>query len=423
MNFQTDKSKKFIIYGGTACAIMDTLVVGPTILAYALILGASPILLGFISAIPYLGNLMHLLAAYLIEKGKSVKQISVISAFASRPFYLFIALIALLPKNKYSLFLLILFLLCAYLIGAISGGAWLPWMKMLINKNELGTFFSIRFKYMMIAKTIVFILVYLFLTAVKHYYPDFGMYIYSVLFLLAFIVGIYGAYTLTQVEDTHIIADKDNMFFTKFKKLFTEKSIKTVLSKLGYLNFVVNFATPFIGIYLLQSLKIGLNNVILLTLINQLSYISIINIVGKHEDEKGSDCLVRKAMLTLILSLVLIITTIYIPTTNIVKISLFLFIAHILIGLFTAVTNLVNNNIPLRELPDKMSSIYLASATIAKAIMTAIGSISAGFIFAICTKIPNVQVHWTLFFLISIFISLLCFIMYKKTPNAKSNNF
>ena len=135
---------------------MDTLVVGPTLFAYASFLGAGDLAFGILGAIPYFGNLAHLFSAWLIERHFSVRKTAFLTAFISRFLLLIVALLSLKPDMFGALEILIVTLLLYYLIDCISGGVWLPWMKALIPTHIMGCFFSYRFKYMMIAKIICF---------------------------------------------------------------------------------------------------------------------------------------------------------------------------------------------------------------------------------------------------------------------------
>ena len=71
-------SLNYVYWGGIATSAKDTLAVGPTLTAYALLFGAGNFAIGLLGAVPFIGNLIHLLVAYLIERGVTVKKIAVI---------------------------------------------------------------------------------------------------------------------------------------------------------------------------------------------------------------------------------------------------------------------------------------------------------------------------------------------------------
>ena len=63
-----NKSLDYVFRGGFATSAMDSLAVGSTLTAYALLLGAGNFAIGFLGAIPFIGNMAHILSSYLIEK-------------------------------------------------------------------------------------------------------------------------------------------------------------------------------------------------------------------------------------------------------------------------------------------------------------------------------------------------------------------
>ena len=73
-NEQLHQSMDYVFRGGVATSAMDSLAVGSTLTAYALLLGAGPVAIGILGAVPFIGNMIHLLSSYLIEKGISAKK-------------------------------------------------------------------------------------------------------------------------------------------------------------------------------------------------------------------------------------------------------------------------------------------------------------------------------------------------------------
>ena len=91
------KSLNWVYWGGIAQSATDTFATGTVITAYALLLGAGDFAIGLLGAVPFIGNLMHIFAAFLLEKGISVKKLSVITSAVSRPFFLAAAVLAFFP--------------------------------------------------------------------------------------------------------------------------------------------------------------------------------------------------------------------------------------------------------------------------------------------------------------------------------------
>ncbi len=407
------KSLSYVVRGGVATSAMDTLAVGPTLMAYATFFGAGNLAFGILGAIPYLGNLIHLLAAWMIEKGWSVRRISYWASFLSRPFYLLAALLAFRPSMPGALTLLIFFLSATYLIGCIAGGAWLPWMKVLVPNALMGRFFSHRFKYMMLAKIICFLGASFFLQYIHNTYPDQEIYAYAVLLILAFIIGLYGAYTLLHVRDCSIPIQSDIPFFQKLRQTLKNKPFRHLLSSLSLLTFSQAFITPFITVFMLNRLNIQMSCILLLTLISQVMYMITVQTWGKMADRKGSVLILLLSIPLFIFVLLGLIWLNRASGLNDYSTYGSLFVLHALLGIATAGLTLGINNTSLLFVPDQMSAIYLSVNSTMKSLAGTLGSLSAGLTLSVCTtiekglSIPSPQAGWTSFCCCAVALCLL----------------
>ena len=169
------RSLKFVFWGGVSTSFVDTLVVGPILLAYAALFGAGDIAFGILGAIPYFGNLAHLISAWLIEHNFSIRKTAFRTAFVSRFFLLIAALLAFYPQMPGALIILISALTLKYFIGCISGGLWLPWMKSLIPSKMMGRFFSFFFVFWLLEIMISYSCIASpFVPKTAHIYIDFA---------------------------------------------------------------------------------------------------------------------------------------------------------------------------------------------------------------------------------------------------------
>lgn len=416
------KSMDYVFLGGVAMSAMDTLAIGPTLIAYALLFGAGDIAIGILGAVTYIGNLTHLFASWLIEKGVSAKKISLISAFLSRPFLLIAAALAFWHQELWALPLLIFSLLSTYLIGALTGGAWLPWMKVLVPSNLMGRFFSHRFKWMMIAKIICFLFAFLLIRYTKHFQNG-ELFSYAFLLLLAFFIGLYGAYTFTQVTDKPISHQKEKPFLWKISHTFKNKPFSKLLQALGTLNFSVNFITPFLTVFMLKNLNIDMPTIIILTLIQWVTYTFIVKKWGKIADKKGPEkILIYSIPLFILCTLIFMILNIFMLSQN--AIMVVLVAVNILLGIATAALTLGINNTSLLYIPKESAAIYLSVNSVFKSFAGALGSIVAGLSLTLFTKIGefiNIQnttlFSWNVFFMITAILCILSIFLLKRVKS------
>ena len=400
------KSLSYVVRGGVATSAMDTLAVGPTLTAYAKLLGAGNITFGILGAVPYIGNLIHLWAAALMTRGHSARKLSILSALLSRPFYLFVALLAFWPHASGTLGLLVLFLMCSYLIGCISGGCWLPWMKVLVPERIMGCFFAYRFRCMQIVKVICSLGAAWLLRFVKENYPDFEIYTYSFLFLVACLIGLYGAYTFFQVEDKPLNIRPDIPFFRQVAHTFSNKPFRALLLCCSLINFGFLFITPFVTVFMLNRLNFSASSVLIFTLISQLSFVFVVKRLGRIGDKLGSDRILMIALYWTILILVGLTGLNYLNCSEPV-LWILTGIINVMLGFATAGYNLGLNNTSLLYVPKETATVYLSVNSVFKSLAGAVGSVAGGFALAGCTTMaaylpgitPADVTGWTLFFL------------------------
>lgn len=418
-NSSLKTSLDYVFLGGIATSAMDTLAVGPTLIAYALLFGAGDISIGLLGAIPFIGNLIHLFVSWLIEKGYSAKKISLYSSFLSRPFYLIAALLAFWHQEVWALPCLILSLLGAYLIGSMTGGAWLPWMKALVPPHLIGRFFSHRFKWMMVAKIICFIFAFILVKYAKPF-TNGELFSYAFLLFLAFLIGLYASYTFIHVEDKPILYQKEKSFLNKVFHTFRNKPFAKLLSALSVLNFSINFLTPFLTVFMLKKLNIDMSTIIMLTLLQWIIYTIIIKRWGKLSDQKGPEKILISAIPLFILCILFFIF-LNMFSVSPISLNIILIGVNILIGIATAALTLGINNVSLLYIPKETASVYLAVNSVAKSFAGALGSIVAGVSFILfnalgeLSHIKNVTDYsWNLFFISTILLCLLSVVLLKQ---------
>ena len=407
MTFGLKKSLSYVVRGGVATSVMDTLAVGPTLTAYAKLLGAGNITFGLLGAVPYIGNLIHLWAAALMTRGHSAKKLSILSALLSRPFYLFVALLAFWPHATGTLGLLVLFLMCSYLIGCISGGCWLPWMKVLVPERIMGRFFAYRFRCMQIAKVICSLGAAWFLRYIKNTRPDLEIYAYSFLFLVACLIGLYGAYTFFRVDDKPLNIRPDIPFFKQVAHTFTNRPFRALLLCCSLINFGFLFITPFVTVFMLNRLGFTGADVLIFTLISQLAFVFVVKKLGRIGDRLGSERILTIALYWTLVILVCLIGLNYLGCSDRV-LWVLVGAVNIMLGFATAGYNLGLNNTSLLYVPKETATVYLSVNSVFKSLAGAVGSVCGGFALAVCTTLTQ-GIHptssdtaaWTLFFFVA----------------------
>jgi hypothetical protein len=124
---ELQKGFSYVLKDGMCSQTLAVLTTGVFLVAFALKLGASIALVGFIAAIPPLTQMLSFFAAYIVQKYKKRRALCVISSFSSRIFWLFIAVIPFLLVaplstylNSFTLFSCTLFVVCMICHGELA---------------------------------------------------------------------------------------------------------------------------------------------------------------------------------------------------------------------------------------------------------------------------------------------------------------
>lgn len=395
------KSLKSVIYSGAGMSAMDTFASGTIITGYALALGASNTEIGIISAIPFICNFMYLYSAYLAEKNKRIKDITVKYALLSRPFLLMAAFLVFFPQSSYLIPILISMLFLASIIGAISGGAWTIWMKELIPSPITGIFMGNRLRYMTIAKIVCFGLASVILGIFENLDNSKSLYPYVILLIIAFICGTYSALSLCFVQNKKIHIEKGISFKKKIKISFANKQFIKLTSIISYVSFVLSFITPFITVYMISNLKISMSLIVAMTLISQLFQALVIKKYGKKMDKMGIKSVLSNAYIMLILGLIgmMLLSNIQFAEKYLI---FFATIYNILFGVASVIINLSIQVTQIRYTPKYSEAVYISVLSSTKSVFSAIACILGG-IFIDKLNVSNFGYHsfniWHIFFI------------------------
>ena len=187
---------KNIIRDGVASQAMGILTGGAFLVAFAVKLGASNLVIGLLAAIGPLAQLLQLPSIFIVEKIRNRRMITVVAAALSRICWLIIALSPFIFPAKIAISVLLVLLAVVSAFGAVSGCSWNSWMRDLIPENIMGSFFSKRMRIATGVGIALSIVAALYLDFWKKQFASQELAGYSILFFIGFAVGIFGVYFL-----------------------------------------------------------------------------------------------------------------------------------------------------------------------------------------------------------------------------------
>ena len=356
---------------------MTVLSGGVFLVALALQLGASNLVVGLMAAIPPLGNLLQIPAIFLVEKVRNRRLIAVVSAATSRTMWLGIAAIPFFIPSRAGLTVLLIVLLARSVVVPFTSVAWNSWMRDLIPPDRLGSFFARRMRFSVGVGMLLSLGAGFFIDKWNGLFPGLGLQGYSILFFLASLSGLLGVYYISQTPEPRLPDHEETNFISTLIEPFKDQNFRNLIHFSGAWSFAANLAAPFFTVYMLRRLGFGVSFVIVLTVLSQLTHITFLRIWGIFTDRfNNKSVLAASGGIYMLAVLGWTFTTL--PEEYFFTVPL-LVILHILMGASISGVNLASGNIGFKLAPPGRATAYLATRNMINSLCSAIGPILGGF--------------------------------------------
>lgn len=374
---QVRSALKNIIKDGVASQAMGILTGGAFLVAFAVKLGASNLVIGLLAAIGPLAQLLQLPSIFIVERIRNRRLITVVAAALSRICWLIIALSPFIFPAKIAITVLLILLAAVSAFGAVSGCSWNSWMRDLIPENVMGSFFSKRMRIATGVGIALSIVAALYLDFWKKQFASQELAGYSILFFIGFAVGILGVYFLAKTPEIRMPPVQEGANIFKLLSLpFKDENFRKLIAFMCSWNFAVNLAGPFFMVYMLKRLGLSMTFIIALSIVSQVMNFAFLKIWGRFTDRfSNKSVLAISGPLFIISILAWTFTTM--PEKYFLTIPL-LIIIHIVMGLSSAGVSLASGNISLKLAPKGQATAYLATNTIMNSIAAGIAPILGG---------------------------------------------
>jgi len=366
-----------VIKDGVASQAMGILTGGAFLVAFAVKLGASNLVIGLLAAIGPLAQLLQLPSIFIVEKIRNRRMITVVMAALSRICWLVVALSPFIFPAKIAITILLVLLAVVSAFGAISGCSWNSWMRDLIPENIMGSFFSKRMRIATGVGIVLSVVAALYLDFWKKQFASQELAGYSILFFFGFAVGILGVYFLARTPEIRMPPVQEGIKIFKLLSLpFKDENFRRLIAFLCSWNFAVNLASPFFMVYMLKRLGLSMSFIIGLSIVSQVMNFLFLKIWGRYTDRfSNKSVLAISGPLFIISILAWTFTTM--PEKYFLTIPL-LIIIHVVMGLSSAGVSLASGNISLKLAPKGQATAYLAANTIFNSIAAGIAPILGG---------------------------------------------
>ena len=365
---------QMLIYDGICSQILTILTTGAFLVAFALMLGASNIVIGLIAALGPITQLLQIPTIYLIEGYRQRKALVVIGAFISRIFWLVIIVLPWLIPADYRITVFVICLFCHYGLGTIAGCGYNSWMRDLIPQSIMGDYFGKRTAISTAVGVILTLIAGFAVEWLKRTYSDSLAYV--LIFLGGVIAGLTGVYFLSRIPEPQM---EDGPKLDPVKTItepLLQINFRRLLTFMGIWNFAINLATPFFVVYMLKRLGMRMDIILGLSVVSQIFNVGFVRIWGRLADRFSNKSVLSVSGSLFILSIFLW-PFLTLPDKHSLTIPLLVLI-HILSGISTAGVALTSSNIALKLAPYGRATAYLAVNGLVSGIGAMIAPIIAG---------------------------------------------
>jgi MFS family permease len=257
------------------------------IIPFAIYLGASSLEIGFLTAFPALfAAWLQLLSIKILEIFKKRKLMVIIFTFLQVIFFIPIIFLPFIFKENQVIWLIIFYTI-SLVVGSIAGPIWQSWMKSIVPKNIIGSFFGFRNSIVGIS-SFIFLLIFGF--SLNLFSTNLAM-----VFLGIFLMGVIGRLVGTMIffkisEPVNIIKFENKIRFVGFVKNLKKDKFGFFIIYASLMTFAIALTGPFISYHLLENIGLKNNYFLYTILISTTMIASIIgmNYWGKIINQFGS---------------------------------------------------------------------------------------------------------------------------------------
>jgi MFS family permease len=365
---------------------------GVILVGFALALGAGPLAVGVLAALPLIAQALQLPAIALVERLRRRRAIVLVSVTAARACILALALIpwALAPEHR--LPALIAAELAIAGLGSIAACALNSWLHQLLPREGLGRFFARRLFWGTAAACVGALAAGLLVDRWPFGDP---LQAYAFVFAAGALAGFLSSHFLAKVPEPRMEnAGPRVSTWEKIRTPFRDRNFRRLIVFVGAWNIASNLAAPFIAVYLMRQLAYSISTVTVLTVSSQLANAFTLYAWGRVSDRLSNKGVLAAALPVYFASLFALIFA-GVPEPHSLTLPL-LFLAHVAMGAAAGGIGLATGNLGLKLAPSGQGTAYLAAVSLTVALAGGIAPMLGGAIAeALKAAELSLVVHWS----------------------------
>lgn len=366
---------------------------GVILIAFALALGATPLHVGLLAAIPFITQAAQLPATLLVERVRQRRAISVVSLTLARVLITSMALLPFLPTLPMALWMLLAVQVAIASLHAVGACAVNSWLHQLIPPRELGSFFSRRLFFGTVAACIATLAAG---ALVDHGPFEQKLHAYALCFVLAGLAGFVSSAELARAPEPLMLdAGPRVPLAERLAAPFRDRNFRRLLVFLGAWTVAANVAAPFLTVYLIRQRGYPVGTVTQLWVVSQLANALTLYLWGRLSDRLSNKAVLAVVLPTYFASVLALIFADAVSHPG-WQLAL-LYAIHLVMGVATGGIGLATGNLGLKLAPQGEGTAYLAAIGMVSAISGGVAPIAGGALAqAFQTSELSAVVRWAM---------------------------
>ena len=369
-----EQGKRGLVHDAAWASLTGALYGGVIMVGFALELGASPLFVGVLAAIPLFAQLAQLPALILVERVRERRRIAFVAASGARLLILSLAALPLLVEGRAALWMLVCALTVITLLGATAACAANSWVHQLLAGEELGALHARRlFWSVMLASLGALAAGY----TVEQWPFGERVHAYSASFAAAGVAGFVGLHALARVpEPVMARTGPPQPVLELLRAPFRAPNFRRLIVFMASWNFASNLAAPFVTVYLLKQLGYGLDAVTVLWAGGQIANAFTLYSWGRLSDRLSNKAILATALPAYFGCLIALPVS-ALPAPHELTLPL-LALVHVLMGIASGGIGLATGNIGLKLAPQEKGTAYLAAVSLTGAAAGGCAALAGG---------------------------------------------
>ncbi|MEW6097848.1 MAG: MFS transporter [Pseudomonadota bacterium] len=368
-----EHGKRFLVRDAAWASLAGSLQGGVVLVGFALALGAGPMQIGLLAAIPLMAQALQLPAIALVERLQQRRKIAVVAVTAARVLILSMALLPWVADHANRLHLLIAMQFCISALGSVCACALNSWLHQLLPRDGLGAFFAKRLFW---STSIACVGTLAAGQLIDRWPFEPALYAYSASFAAAALAGFMSSWALARVPEPRMVSHPHGTVFSRLGQPLTDANFRNFLVFMASWNVASNFAGPFLTVYLMKHLGLSLGTVTTLWVASQVANALTLYLWGRLSDRLSNKAILSVALpawFTCVLALVFVAE----PQPHRFTLPM-LYLIHVVMGTASGGIGLANGNIGLKLAPQGQGTAYLAAISLVGSLVGGTAPLLAG---------------------------------------------